>query len=131
MPANEISFQNNGIHLTGNLYLPEGAEPWQVVVVIHAASFGRRTDACYRHLIEQFPPLGIGVFVFDRRGCGQSDGDFETASFDDLAEDAHWAIRAVANQPRVDRGQFCLYGISQGGWIAPLAAANKTLWAPG
>lgn len=127
MTPEQITFQNNGISFTGDLYLPEGAGPWPVMVVLHAASFGLRTDVCYRHMAQDLPGRGVGVFIYDRRGCGQSGGDFETASFQDLADDARAAVKNVGGIARVDKGRFILYGISQGGWIAPLAAAGNPM----
>jgi len=36
-------------------------------------------------LKSELPEHRIAVFIFDRRGSGASEGDFETADFEDLA----------------------------------------------
>lgn len=122
-----LTFTHQNIPFAGDLHLPAGPGPWPVLVVLHGASYGKRDDACYRHLAQVLPRHGIAVFLYDRRGSGGSGGDFATASFADLAGDAVAAVHALAGQPQIDPHQIGLYGISQGGWIAPLAAAQSDL----
>jgi pimeloyl-ACP methyl ester carboxylesterase len=69
------------------------------------------------------PAEGVGVFVYDKRGTGLSGGG-GTQDFDILAEDAVAAMaeaRRLAG-PRVNRAGF--FGISLGGWVAPIAASR-------
>jgi pimeloyl-ACP methyl ester carboxylesterase len=63
------------------------------------------------------PPAGIGVVTFDRRGEGESTGDATRGRFELQVEDALAVLQAV------DAERVGLWGISQGGWIGPLAAA--------
>lgn len=64
--------------------------------------------------------MGITVFVYDKRGTGQSSGVY-TQNFALLAEDAAVAMNhARAMLPESRRTGF--WGESQGGWVAPLAA---------
>jgi pimeloyl-ACP methyl ester carboxylesterase len=65
------------------------------------------------------PPAGIGVVTFDRRGEGESTGDATRGRFDLQVADALAVLRAV------DAERVGLWGISQGGWIGPLAAATS------
>lgn len=65
------------------------------------------------------------MLIFDRRGAGQSAGRFNTASFDDLAGDGAAAYDYLSSRPEIDPQKIGLYGISQGGWIAPLIAASR------
>ena len=65
---------------------------------------------------------GIAVLLPDKRGCEQSEGDWRTASLPELAEDT---VAAVAYGARLDDAAFStigVMGLSQGGWIAPVAA---------
>ena len=87
------------------------------LVALHGAGAGTRDYFLYRHLHELLPPLGIGVLTFDRRGEGGSSGDGSRGRFEVQAKDA-LAVREAIDVPRVG-----LWGISQGGWIAPLAAS--------
>ena len=72
--SREITFQSGDARLSGTLYLPAGSEPRPVVIVYHSASDAVREAPLYRHLIAMLPPVGVGVFVFDRRGSGRSSG---------------------------------------------------------
>ena len=126
MIAEEVSFSNHGTKLCGTLYRPQGNQPYPAVVVVHPASEGKRTDPFYNHLKSELPAHGIGVLVFDRRGSGDSEGDFETADFEDLAGDVISAVEYLQTRTDVDRTKIGLHGTSQGAWIAPIAAARKS-----
>jgi pimeloyl-ACP methyl ester carboxylesterase len=71
------------------------------------------------------PPAGIATLVFDRRGDGGSSGDASTSSYELFAADIRAWIRFCAADERIDGARIGLWGISQGGWIAPLAAADS------
>ena len=115
---------NGDVKLAATLDLPNGRGPHPVVVVLHASGAGERGFAAYRHLAEVLPSHGIGVARYDRRGSGASTGDFERASFSDLASDARAVLRWVRGFDSVDPGRIGLWAMSQGGWIAPLVAAE-------
>ena len=115
---------NGKVRLAATLDLPDGPGPHPVVVVLHASGAGEREFPSYRHLARVLPALGIGVVRFDRRGSGASTGDFERASFPDLASDARAVIRWARGFDSVDRRRVALWGMSQGGWVAPLVAAQ-------
>jgi pimeloyl-ACP methyl ester carboxylesterase len=86
------------------------------IVALHGAGEGTRDSPVYRHLHELLPPAGIGVVTFDRRGEGASSGDSTRGRFQLQVEDA-LAVLAAVDSTRVG-----FWGISQGGWIGPLAA---------
>ena len=118
----DIVFSNNTIKLTGVLYKPCN-EPYPVVVVLHGSHMGEESHFYYEHLKSALPQNGIGAFIYDRRGNGRSEGDFNTASFHDLAQDALAAVNILRKREDVDEGHIGLYGISQGAWVASLAAS--------
>ena len=60
----------------------------------------------------------------DKRGCEKSDGNWVGADFNDLAGDALAAVRFARNRGDFDPSKVGLIGMSQGGWIAPVAAAE-------
>jgi dipeptidyl aminopeptidase/acylaminoacyl peptidase len=119
-----ISFFNQNLKLVGTLYKPGGEAPYPAIVV-HPASAGERTDPFYDHLKSELPRHGIAVLVFDRRGSGTSEGNPQTAEFEDLAGDVIAAVDALATRPDIDRSRIGLHGTSQGAWIAPIVAARK------
>jgi hypothetical protein len=111
--------------LKGTLTKPDIDYPCPVVIVVHTSNHGRRDFGVYQHLTKLLPPRGIAVFLYDRRGSGASTGDFETASFFDLAADAQAAIDLLKSRSDIDAKHIGVWGMSQGGWIAPLTASNS------
>ena len=67
---------------------------------------------------------GMAVLGYDKRGVGESTGDWNTASFDDLAGDVVAAFKYLKTRRDIDASQIGLLGISQAGWIMPLAAVR-------
>jgi hypothetical protein len=53
-------------------------------------------------LADLVPANGIAVFTYDRRGSGDSTGDFKTATFFDLAADAGAAIDHLKTRSDID-----------------------------
>ncbi len=94
-------------------YAPAGDT---AVVALHGASDGTREHLLLRHLHALLPGLGIGVATFDRRGDGESTGSPSVGNFELQAEDAIAVVRSLG----VSR--VCLWGYSQGAWVAPIVA---------
>ena len=122
----EITFKNGDVPLKGTLTKPDTNNPGPVLVVTHTSNDGTRDFGVYQHLAKFLPPLGIAVFLYDRRGSGESSGDFATAKFFDLAADAQAAIDYLKVRSDIDPKRIGVWGMSQGGWIAPLAATKSS-----
>lgn len=120
--AKDVTFKSGDAILSGTLYLPPGNARRPVVIVYHSASDAVREAPLYRHLITMLPPVGVGVFVFDRRGSGRSSGPPPNGSFEALADDGIAARQVLARLPEVDARNIGYWGLSQGGWLAALAA---------
>jgi len=122
----EITFRNGNVSIKGTLVKPDINIPCPVVVVTHTSNAGVRDFDVYQHLANLLPPLGIAVFIYDRRGSGDSTGNFETATFFDLASDMRAAIDHLKVRSDIDPKRIGVWGMSQGGWIAPLTASRST-----
>jgi pimeloyl-ACP methyl ester carboxylesterase len=66
----------------------------------------------------------VAALVYDKRGTGESTGDWTTAGIEELAGDALAGLHAIAGRRDVDPKRIGIGGHSQGGWIAPLAATE-------
>src|SRR4029079_10391633 len=66
---------------------------------------------------------GIATLVYDKRGTGDSSGDYRDESFNDFAADALAGIHYLQSRPEVRSMRVGLYGRSHGGIVAPLAAS--------
>ena len=119
------AFSNGSDRLGGTLYVPSSTERVPAVVAFHAATTSTRDEALFRHLKQMLPPLGVAVFVYDRRGSGKSGGKPAHGDYELLVEDGLSAVRMLANDPRVDPRRIGIWGLSQGGWLSLLAAAHS------
>ena len=115
MSVEELQIEGDGFTLATS-YSPAGPT---ALVALHGAGEGTRESLSLRHLHEFLPPHGIGVVTFDPRGAGESTGDATRGRFDLQADDALAVLRAIGAE------RSGLFGYSQGGWIAPLAAARS------
>ena len=68
---------------------------------------------------------GFAVLIYDRRGSGRSSGNLQSVDYETLADDAVAGQHALAKLPRVDPTKIGFWGLSQGGWLAVLAAGRS------
>ncbi len=125
MPSEKVHFISDKARLVGTLHQPDGDGPFPAIVVVHPANRGETSDPFFDHLRSELPRAGIAVMLFDRRGSGESEGHFATADFVALADDVVAAVDYLQSRPDVDKARIGLHGTSQGGWIAPIAAARR------
>ncbi len=102
--------------LGGTVDLPAGPVRGGIVA-LHAAGAGHLSYFCYEHLARLLPGAGIAVLRFDRRP--RVDG--RDVPLADQAADAVAAIEVLRGQ--AGDVPIGLWGLSQGAWAAPLAAA--------
>ena len=120
-----VAFTSNGARLVGTLYQGKTEGEHAAIVVVHGS--GKFPRRLYRYWAQKFASLGFDVMVYDKRGVGDSGGAYEgenntsSKNLRVLAEDASNAVNFVASLPGVTR-HIGLFGVSQGGWVAPLAA---------
>ena len=119
----ERKFTNGDRELSGTLHMPRSGKPVAAIVVTHSASSPLRSASLYDHLKTVLPALGIAVFTYDRRGSGQSGSQNAGGDFTLLADDAIAAARSLKSDTRIDPRRIGTLGLSQGGWISPLAAS--------
>jgi pimeloyl-ACP methyl ester carboxylesterase len=117
----DTTFDSGDVKLVGRLIMPIGNERVPVVVLIHGSEHSSGIDTLFLQRI--FPALGIGAFVYDKRGTGRSGGVY-TQDYNLLALDAVNAMNEARRLAGARLERIGYWGGSQGGWVAPLAA-NK------
>ncbi len=122
-----VSFRNGDATLAGSLLIPATKGPHPAVIFIHGSGAQNRNgfDGILRRPADHFARNGIAVLIYDKRGTGQSIGNWETESFDDLAGDALAALQFLQSRQDISPKQIGLWGISQAGWIMPKVAARS------
>jgi pimeloyl-ACP methyl ester carboxylesterase len=127
--AEQVEFTSHGDRLSGSLVFPASGAPYAAVVFIHGSGEQTRDLA----LASRFARAGIAALVYDKRGVGKSGGTYESRqnvsgmNISLLADDAGAAMRALARHPSLRGVPTGFAGISQAGWIAPLAAERSPL----
>ncbi len=128
----DLDFESSAGTLSGTLFLPPGEGPFPAVVFLAGSGDesyrtgweGERRSWFWPELQAWFAERGHAVFIFDKPGIGRSEGDWRKESFDDRANNALAAVRALHSRPEIEPGRIGLLGHSQGGWIAVSAAAR-------
>jgi dienelactone hydrolase len=120
-----VRFHNGAVALTGSVLVPTGPGPHLGVVVVHGA--GPQDREGYRALADRFARRGIAALIYDKRGSGQSTGHYRSFPTDyaALAADALAGVAFLRGLPTIDPAQVGVWGHSEGGWVAPLAAARS------
>ena len=136
----EVNYKSGGITLSGTLIKPDSSKNYPVVVMIHGSSGqGKMTRETTRSRAILFVKSGIAALIYDRRGNGKSSGeDDRILKMELLAKDAAAGVEFLATRNDINKTKIGVYGISQGGWVAPYAVnfTNKinfviTVSAPG
>jgi pimeloyl-ACP methyl ester carboxylesterase len=118
----DVVFRNGAVTLHGTLFVPATAGAHPAVVLIHGSGPEHRPIGLYPF---GFLHLGFAVLAFDKRGAGESTGDYRTASFPDLAGDVIAGIDAIKTNPAIDAKRIGIFASSNGGWVAPVVATQS------
>lgn len=121
----EVRFRSGPVELVGLLMTPYSPGTYPAVVFIHGSGKSIRDYHWYLHMADYLARHGIAVLLPDKRGCGKSGGEWIYSSFDDYANDALAAVDVLAGVPAINQEKIGLIGMSQGGFILPLAASKS------
>lgn len=122
-----VRFDSRGATIAGDIHFPAGT-PTAGIVLVHGSGPEPRTRGGLARL---FARDGVAVLTYDKRGVGESGGSYEgtdNVSRDNLhllAADAAAAVDTLAAHARLRPRRVGLMGMSQAGWIIPIAAAEN------
>jgi pimeloyl-ACP methyl ester carboxylesterase len=128
-----VSFENSldKITLAGTLTIPDSAGPFPAVLLISGTGPNDRDQLIWGHriflvLADHLTRRGIAVLRYDDRGVGRSTGNYDEGTFEDFKKDALAGVEFLKTLPQIDAQKIGLAGHSEGGAIAPMAAAEST-----
>jgi fermentation-respiration switch protein FrsA (DUF1100 family) len=126
----KYSNSNVGISLAATLTLPRSEGPHPVVLLIAGSGRIDRNEEVFGHkpflvLADHLTKQGIAVLRFDKRGCAESTGNYDTATTRDFADDVLAGIDYLKTRKEIDARRIGLIGHSEGGIIAPMVAAQS------
>src|SRR5712691_9102285 len=98
--SEDVRFPNGDVQLAGRLLSPNKRGKHPAIVLVHGSGAQNReaTLPLARFLVRR----GFAVLGYDKRGVGGSTGDWNKASFEDLAGDAAGAFRYLKTRADID-----------------------------
>ena len=131
--ARETVIANEGANLAATISYPSGKGRFPGVVLVHGS--GRMTRSQLDRQKDQLVAGGLAVLAYDKRGVGESTGEYDNVGVRTspermplLGRDALACLRALREDGRIDASRVGFLGSSQAGWIIPAAIAGS---APG
>lgn len=121
----EVKWRSGDVDIAGTLVLPEGAGPHALVVAQPGSSWQTRYNEHGMFTALTFAAEGIAALAYDKRGFGESGGE-QLVAFGQTAADLAAGVDALNGRFDINPRRVVLWGLSQGGWIAPLAATMTT-----
>jgi len=131
-----VLFRNGNVNLGGVLTIPNKPGRFPVVLQIdgsepHAADPevpGNPDPDIWQWVLSDYlTRAGIATLRLDSRGVGKSTGSKDDSSLQDLATDVLAGVEFLSQQPDINPQQIGLFGVSQGGEVAPLAASQTKM----
>jgi pimeloyl-ACP methyl ester carboxylesterase len=126
----EVTFNADSVHIAGTLTVPpsKGRHP-AVVLITGSGAHNRNADVfgfrTFFVLADYLTRRGLAVLRCDDRGVGGSTGSKANSTSAEHARDMLSAVRFLQGRPDINPGQIGLVGHSEGGLIAPIAAAQS------
>jgi uncharacterized protein len=125
----EATYANGDVTLAGTLTLPPGDARVPALLLITGSGPQDRNEEILGHkpflvIADHLTREGYAVLRVDDRGVGGSTGDDASATYDELLGDVLEGVALLRAHPRVDPDRVGLLGHSQGGFLAPAAAAR-------
>ena len=122
MKTEEFTFEYDGKKYSGLLDLPEDEKPTAIIVMIHGHGKTKVVEEnWYAKTRSKFVSTGIAVCIWDKAGCGKSEGEYKhNQTVQSSAKEALAAIEELRKLNIVNPDKIGLWGISRAGWINPL-----------
>ena len=127
MISSKTVFEADGLKISGQIYLPDGAGPHPTVCVCHGIPNSRPdaslsiSDRGYHGLAERICGEGLAALIFNFRGTGGSGGNFDILGW---TRDLGAAIGYLWALAEVDRARLLLLGFSGGAAVSVCVAAQ-------
>ncbi|MEJ2280265.1 MAG: alpha/beta hydrolase [Candidatus Lokiarchaeota archaeon] len=133
MQEQEIKFNSNGTELAGTLTFPSTSGTFPGVLLIPGSGKVDRDENHKKMKINAFFEIshylaqnGIASLRYDKRGVGQSGGNYYTTGFYEGVQDALAAIEYLKHQENIQPKNIFILGHSEGSIIATRLAGIGT-----
>lgn len=130
----DISIPVADASLSGNLLVPDGlGRPAAALLVGGSGPLDRDSNSkrmkidVMRQIAVHLATAGIASLRYDKRGVGDSSGDYLAAGFYDNVEDARRALQTLRGRSEVDPNRIVVVGHSEGALIATELGRDREL----
>nr|WP_299172644.1 prolyl oligopeptidase family serine peptidase [uncultured Allomuricauda sp.] len=118
--------------IEGTLFTPDSTKVLPLIIIVPGS--GKVTHSQITPMVKGiFNGILTNIFVYDKRGVGDSTGDYIGMNAETSAERIPIRTQVVLDivdflyeKPFIDKERIGLMGSSQGGWISPLAAYRSS-----
>ncbi|MFZ4100066.1 MAG: alpha/beta hydrolase family protein [Chlamydiia bacterium] len=131
--AEDVKYSNltADVVLAGTLTLPRSGKPSPAVLLIAGSGPNDRDATVFGHkpflvLADHLTKKGFAVLRVDKRGVGQSTGNYGISTSEDFASDVLAGVEYLKTRKEVNAEQIGLIGHSEGGLIAPMVAVKSS-----
>jgi uncharacterized protein len=127
----DVTFPSGPDTLTGILTLPTGPGPYPAIALMSGSedpgTGGKRpgaSDPVHTKHAERLVLDGYAVLRYDPPGVGGSTDNGVRQGIKERADEAIAAARYLRSRPDIRDDRVGLWGVSQGGWVVGMAAAE-------
>lgn len=119
----ETILKNDSLKIYADIFIPKNPKPEKTgIALIQGSGNSDRTNLWSRAFAEHLAENGYYVLLPDKRGSGKSEGSWKNSSFEDLAQDVIASVHHF--KQKMNLLKVGVMGLSQGGFIAPIAASK-------
>jgi pimeloyl-ACP methyl ester carboxylesterase len=126
LKTDTLSFVFEGKKFTGLLDMPSNKKPAGLIILVPGSGqTNMARNGYYKRLRRFFVENGLACYVWDKAGCGKSEGVYTDAqSLQNSADEAITAIEELKRLKIQGSNHIGLWGLSRGGWVCPLIIAG-------
>jgi len=119
----QVRLKSGGLNLAGEVYFPRGGRPCPALCICHGIPnvVYNPADRGYAALARRFCAAGFVTLLFNFRGAGKSEGNFDLFGW---TQDLTAALDFLYRLKQVDRDRLCLLGFSGGAAVGVYVAAH-------
>ncbi len=129
----ELTFPSGSLSLEGTLTIPHNSSGPAALLISGSGPIDRNSNSPHLainimgEIATHLAASGIASLRYDKRGVGNSGGDYLATGFHDNIADAQAALDALRSRPEIDPGQIFVIGHSEGAIIASELARDSKL----
>ena len=109
--SEEVSFESNGLLLNGTIWYPNNNKGKALIIVTSSGNADRSASRAEAILFAQ---MGFTTFHYDKRGTGNSEGNWNIATIEELSADDVTAIKYFSKKTNIPLKKIGIKGSSQG-----------------